>query len=235
MRRTPTITRVVSVAVTTLVVTSTCWAGGLDLPDGGSASVHPLWLPNERHPLDERLLGDWSTYFVFDMGIWLYPAPIRLHVVARRDTSMYELTFSPGRPDDESEIPPLALRGFLVPLKGHLFLDLTAADKSPSFHRVFLVIFDKGIPRLVRWSFWSLREGAAKKIGLRDDGGYFVASASTKQLRKFVVEHADDWKVFQTSGQECGESCIGKLPDDVFPLLPEGTELVPGIPNRNPA
>jgi len=230
MRRIPTITRVVLIAAATLVVTSTCWAGGLDSPRGGDASVHPLWLPNERHPLDERLLGDWSTYFVYDYGIWLYPAPIALHVIAKRDTDMYELTFStpPGRPDDE-QFPPFTLRGFLVPLKGHLFLDLTADDKSPSFHRVFLVIFDKGIPRLVRWSFLLLREGAAKKIGLHNDGSDLVASASTKQLRRFVVEHADDWKMFRTSGQECDESCICKLHSDVFPLLPEGTELVPHL------
>jgi hypothetical protein len=224
----PRITRVVLIALGTLVVTSICRAGGPDLPDRYDASVHPLYLANERHPLDERLLGDWWTYFVYDYGIFLYPAPIQLHVAANRDTGMYELTFSPppGRPDDEAKMPPLVLRGFLVSLKGHLFLDLTAVEKSPSLHRVFLVIFDKGIPRLVRWSFLSLREAAAKKMGQRDDSGYFVASASTKQLRKFVAEHADDRKVFGTSGEECDKSCICKLPDDVFPLLPEGTELV---------
>lgn len=225
----PRITLVVLIAAATLVVTSICRAGGHDSPDTGDASAHPLYLPNERHPLDERLLGDWWTYFVFDYGIFLYPAPIQLHVAANRDTGMYELTFSPppGRPDDEAKMPPVVLRGFLVSLKGHFFLDLTAVEKNPSLHRVFLVIFDKGIPRLVRWSFWLLREAAANKIGRREDSGDFVASASTRQLRKFVAEHADDKGVFRTSGEKCDESCIGKLPDDVFPLLPDGTEMVP--------
>lgn len=225
----PRITHAVLIAAGTLVVTSICRAGGLDLPDRYDASVHPLYLAHERHPLDERLLGDWWTYFVYDYGIFLYPAPIQLHVAANRDTGMYELTFSPppGRPDDEAKMPPLVLRGFLVSLKGHLFLDLTAVEKSSSLHRVFLVIFDKGIPRLVRWTFLSLHEGAAKKMGRRDESGDFVASASTKQLRKFVAEHADDREVFGTSGEECDKSCICKLPSDVFPLLPEGTQLVP--------
>jgi hypothetical protein len=51
VRRMPRITPVVLIAAATLVVTSICRAGGLDSPDTADASVHPLYLPNERHPL----------------------------------------------------------------------------------------------------------------------------------------------------------------------------------------
>jgi hypothetical protein len=216
-------------ATAAFLVSLTCWAGGLDTPDDGAGSIHPLWLTREQHPVEERLLGNWSTYYVFDWGFALAPIPVRLRVTANRETGEYELTFSPEPeiPDKEHELPRITLRGFLVSLKGQLYLDLTAVDKPSSLHRVFLVILNKGIPRLIRWRFYRVADEESGKIGISKDS---VAGGSTKHLRKFVIRHANDVKVFPTAGEECDESCIGNLPDEVFPLLPEGTVLVPHTP-----
>jgi hypothetical protein len=86
------------------------------------------------------------------------------------------------------------LRGFLVKLEGQLFLDATAADKTPGLHRVFLVILDKGIPRLVRWQLPFPFEAAAEQVGLDSND---VATADTERLRRFVAEHAQDKRVFR--------------------------------------
>lgn len=217
MRGVTKITRLVLMATATLA--SICWADGLDTPLRGDASVHPLWLPDEPHPFDKRLVGKWSSYYVFSWGLGMVPLPVRLQVTGDRKTGAYELKFrSLEKKPDDSEVPPITLRGFLVKLEGQLFLDVTAADKTPGLHRIFLVIFDKGIPRLVRWQLPLQFDAAAEQVGL---DGNDVATADTQRLRQFLAEHAQDKRVFPTAGQECNDgSCLDWW--GVFPLLPPG-------------
>jgi len=230
MRAPPRIERVVLMATATFLLGSVGWAGGLDSIDAGSAAIHPLWLPKKKHPVEERLLGNWPTFFVLDMGIIASPLPVNMQIEAHRETGEYELAFHspPGTPPKE-KILNIMMRGFLVRLQGHLFLDLTRLGARPSRHVVFQVIMDKGIPRLARWDLLFLPEGLAKEIALDKES---VAGAGTEQLRQFVAGHAEDKEVFRTAGEDCGKSCIGKLPGDVFPLLPKGTKLVPDLPDQ---
>jgi hypothetical protein len=198
-----------------LLLSSICWAGGLDTPARGLASVHPLWLPGEPHPFDKRLLGKWSTYFVSDMGIMSVPIPVRLQVTGTRKTGAYQLTFSSlEKPDD---LPPIIMRGFLVQSEGQLFLDLTRVGETAALHRVFLVVFGKGIPRLVRWNLPIGAKAIAESIGVNGDND--VATADTEHLRQFVAEHVKDKEIFPSTGQSCGQfACLDF--SGVFPLFP---------------
>lgn len=205
------------VFVAALLLSSVCRAGGLDTPARGLASVHPLWFPGEPHPFDKRLLGKWSTYFVSDLGIMIVPIPIRLEVAGTRKTGAYELRFSSLEKPDDPDLPPVTMRGFLVKSEGQLFLDLTRAGESPPLHRIFLVVFGKGIPRLVRWNLPFGAKAIAKSIGVNDNDD--IATADTEQLRRFVAEHVKDKEIFPSVGQRCHEfACLDF--SGVFPLFP---------------
>jgi hypothetical protein len=109
------------------------------------------------------------------------------------------------------------MRGFLVKSEGQLFLDLMRAGETPPLHRVFLVVFGKGIPRLVRWNLPFGAKAIAKSIGVND--GNDVATADTEHLRRFVAEHVKDKEVFPSVDQSCDQfACLDFW--GVFPLFP---------------
>ncbi|HWR14225.1 MAG TPA: hypothetical protein VN577_05325 [Terriglobales bacterium] len=214
---------VVLMAAVAALLSSTCMAGGIDWPNSGDASVHPLWVANDPHVIEERLLGTWFSYLVLDLGIMIAPISTRVQVTANRATAEYQLVFSslPDRRADDPEFR-IVFQGFLVRLNGQLFLDVTTKNEKPKLHRVFLVVLDKGIPRLIRWRFL-LAENWSKKLQLDKDS---VARADSRTLRQFVAEHAHDTMIFPTANEDCGESCLGKVPHNVFPLLPQGMKPV---------
>jgi hypothetical protein len=222
------VTRVI--LVFTLLLPSICWAGGFDSLDSGPMASHPLWQRGEPHAFNERFVGNWCTFSVLDLGISLTPIATWLQVRPDREKGSYVVTLRLTSENDEpqSNQPPVVMRGVLVELNGRLFLDLASSEKDAVFHRVFRVVLDRGIPRLIRWQLSSLSPRAASGIGINHDD---VVTASTKRLRKFIAEHADDKDVFPTAGENCDKSCFEGLPEGVFPLLPERGDCRDGFRN----
>jgi len=170
---------------------------------GPASSLYPLFINGDKE-LDERLLGEWrmQAKAPFKHG----EKSGRLVFRKSADGTEYEVTLF----DSNVKGPNLALTARIVRLGTFSFIDFGTADadkrkfreipfpaiESHPFGRIHL---EKGS---VRFDFlsddWVKERGKAGKLALAtvQTPNGLVISATTEELRKFALEHAEDTQAF---------------------------------------
>jgi hypothetical protein len=170
---------------------------------GPASSLFPLFITGDKE-FDERLLGEWrmQAEASFKHG----EKSGRMVFRKSADGTEYEVTLF----DSDEKGMNLALTARLVRLGNFSFIDFGTADadkrkfreipfpaiESHSFGRINL---EKGS---VRFDFlsddWVKEQGKAGKVALAtvQTPNGLVISATTEELRKFALEHAEDTEAF---------------------------------------
>ncbi len=170
---------------------------------GPASCLFPLFLNGDKK-FDERLLGEWRMQ---DGASFKHEEKSERMVFRKSaDSTGYEVTLF----DFDEKGMNLALTAHMVRLGNFSFIDFGTPDtdkrkfreipfpaiQSHFFGRIHL---EKGSVRLdLLRDEWVKEQGKAGKLALATvqtaDG--LVISASTEELRKFALEHAEDTQVF---------------------------------------
>ena len=170
---------------------------------GPASSLFPLFNKNDKE-FDERLLGEWRIQgqAVFKPGA----ESGRMVFQRSGDSAEYEVTLF----DFDEKGMNVVCTGRLTRLGSILFIDFGSPDTDKhKFAEVPFPMIESHIfgrihleKNSVRIDFlsdeWVKKQGKAGKLPLASvqtrDG--LVISASTEELRKFAVEHAEDTDAF---------------------------------------
>ena len=170
---------------------------------GPAGSLFPLFIGGDKE-FDERLLGEWRMQEA--ASFWHGAKSYRMVFRKSADGTEYEVNLF----DFDVKGMNLATTAHLVRLGDFSFIDFGTPDtdkrkfreipfpaiQSHFFGRIHL---EKGSVRLdLLRDEWVKEQGKAGKLALATvqtaDG--LVISASTEELRKFALEHAEDTQVF---------------------------------------
>ncbi len=177
--------------VAALVLLPGCWV----------MSVYPLYEENERQPVDPGLIGKW----------WQPTSDCRLIITpAQNYTGRQELAVEYSVPENgpnngcliDSGSPAIKMKGTLVDVEGHLFLDLLPDEPEGSFqtmpmHSVYRIELRNDeldfVPLSPGFLVKAIRAGQIQ--GMTDDD-VPVITAPRPELRKFLVAMVDDTQAF---------------------------------------
>lgn len=174
----------------------------LVLPGCWVMSVYPLYQADERQPVDPGLAGQW----------WQAEGDCRLSItVGQKFTGEQEFALEYSVPakgaegahdacvvDDGQDA--IKLRGRLVDLQGHLFLDVMPAEVHDDFqvmpvHSIFRIAVRNEELDIVPLNPDFVEKAAREeKIQAMDEDP--VITAKTDEWRKFVLSVADDVSAF---------------------------------------
>jgi len=170
---------------------------------GAASSLFPLFLESDE-VFDERLLGDWH---VQDGATFTHGAESKRMIFRKSaDGKEYEVTLF----DFDDKGMNLALTAHMVRLGTFSFIDFGTpdTDKRKFIEIPFPAIESHFFGRIdlekdsVRIDFlddeWVKKQGKAGKLPLAtvQTAEGLVISASTEELRKFALEHAEDMEAF---------------------------------------
>jgi hypothetical protein len=178
---------------------STLAAATLTMPGCWVMSIHPLWLPDEPHPFNPRLVGDW----------WQQEDDCRWHITALNGEYhvTYTIPATHSRRNTLGESCEAEFCGYLAEIGNHRFLDLVPVNviaNNPQLviaHAFYRVTVDQHAIELVPLNVeFVVRAIERREIAGRIDREHWancaVITAATSKVRAFVSAHARDASAF---------------------------------------
>lgn len=203
-------------------------AGLLALPGCWVMSVYPLYEDDDLQIADPGLVGQW----------WQPQSDCRLSIsVAPKFSSRQEFAVEYSVPEKgakngcliENGEGPVKLRGPLVEIEGHLFLDLLPSEAHEDFqtipvHSIFRITVRNDeldlVPLRSEFVAAAIRNRQIQGMGV-DDAKFDVPTitAPTPELRKFVLAAVDDTAAFPVVDGDHSWH-FTKMPAGVTPRTP---------------
>lgn len=158
---------------------------------GPTLSLHPLYTEKDLR-FDPGLVGNWNEGTSGGTNVLTF---------SRHDETTYELLY-------KEKANTTRLKARLLRLKGHLFLDAVPWDRPANdFFIPVHVIFHLSIAAdTLRIAYldaeWVAKMAKAKKIAIShtEVEGSLLLTASTRDLQKFIIAHANTAAAFPDPG-----------------------------------
>jgi len=158
---------------------------------GPTLSLNPLYTPKDL-TFDSALLGNWNEGTSSGKNVLTF---------TQHDETTYELLYK-----EQKQVTRLQAR--LVKLKGHLFLDAVPWERPDNdfFIPVHIIFHLTRIDDTLKIAYldaeWVAKMVKAKKIAIAhaEVDGSLVLTASTRDLQKFVIAHANNGRAFPDPG-----------------------------------
>jgi hypothetical protein len=180
-------------------ILSTLAAATLNMPACWVMSIHSLWLPDDPHPFEARLIGDW----------WQREGDCRWQITALNGEYHVVYTTPAARSKHKlaAESSIAEFNGYLVETGNHSFLDLVPVNvitNNPQLvtaHVFYRVAVEQSAIELVPLNAaFVIKAVERREITGRIDHEHWadcaVITAPSNRVRAFISAHARDTSAF---------------------------------------